>query len=490
MLRDILMAWAFGATGAVAAFMVAFRFSHLLRRTLGEGAMQTAFIPQFVAAKHASETRAIGFFRNLTAVISILLVLIIILTEGVLAAAIMQWDLADETTQICKLTMLMLPGLLFICLAGINTALLQCEGRYFLASVAPIAFNVVWITGVLLLSGWTAPAAMPWLAGAVSLACFAQWLATVPAVAKITSGAPWTLDVKSQDMKNLFKALSLGIIGVSSTQINSAIDAIFATMASVEGPAYLWYAIRIQQLPLGVFGIALSGALLPALSRAIKAGDIARSSHYMNFAVRQACLVILPATFGLFAAGGAIVNLLFGHGDFTEFATIQTTYCLWGYAIGLPAAVLILLYGPGFYANNDYATPARGVVYTVLLGVGLNYLAVCQWSMGPVAVAVTTSIAAWANAAYLHFKLRQRIGTIVTSETFVDIAKILSACSVALATAVFWNSPAISRDVLTQMIECTKACSIFTVVFAVTCLVLRLDLMWGIGMKEETGVSG
>lgn len=466
MIRDILMAWAFGASAAVAAFMVAFRFSNLLRRILAEGAMQTAFIPQFVAAKRSSEEKAFDFFHSLTHYLTWLLVAIIGIAEIGLAFFVLLTSPTPETRFICLLTMIMLPGLLFICLAGINSAFLQCEGRYFIPGIAPVAFNLVWIVAVLLLAGWVDSDAMPWLAAAVTGACFAQWMMTVPSVSmllpKQEKRANWS------DLSGLMAALSLGILGVSSTQINSAVDAIFAAFATAEGPAYLWYAIRLQQVPLSLFGVALSGALLPSLSRAIKAGDLLNSRHYLDFAIRKSSLLILPAAFGLYALGLPAINLLFGHGDFSSEASYHTALCLWGYAFGLPAAVLVLLYGPGFYSSGDYATPTRGVIYAVLLSAGLNYLAVCHLNMGPHAVAITTSLAAWLNACYLHGKLVRRWGVFLTKETWWNIAHHFVASAMACLVTLSVSSDSLSRNILEQLVECGRLAAIFGVVFFLT----------------------
>lgn len=497
MLRDILMAWAFGAGAAVASFMVAFRFSHMLRRILGEGAMQTAFIPQFVAARRASEERARHFFQNLSGALSLLLVIVIVLAEGILAA-LLSWDLfSNEGREICRLTMLMLPGLLFICLSGINGALLQCEGRYFVVSGAPVAFNLAWIAGVLALSRLPPQEAMPWLAVMITVACLAQWIVTVPLVRRLAGMKnPFTawreLDLKSPDLRDLVKALSLGVLGVSASQINGAIDAVIATYASPEGPALLWYAMRLQQLPLALFGIALSGALLPSMARAIKGADFARGRQFLDYAIRQAMLVILPATLGLIVAGGAIVNLLFGHGEFTEAATLNTSWCLWAYATGLPAATLVLLLGPGFYALGDYATPTRGLLLSIGTNIILNLAAVGLWGMGPPAVAMATSVAAWLNVVYLHVKLKKAMGPYLTPPTTktvtkVGLASVFASCVVGL-TSVSWDGngvlatmlngapPVLSRHFSTQMIECVTTCGLFGIAWFIASWILRLDV--------------
>ena len=151
MLRDVSMAYAFGTQPSIAAFMVAFRFAHLLRRLFGEGALQTAFIPEFEALRHHNEERAFTFFRSLTAILSLFLTLLILLCCGVLACFMWFGNLHPDNYEILLLTLIMLPSLLFICLFGLNASLLQCEKSYFIPSVAPVAFNGIWVVSVLYL---------------------------------------------------------------------------------------------------------------------------------------------------------------------------------------------------------------------------------------------------------------------------------------------------------------------------------------------------
>ena len=268
MLRDMALAFAFGTQGSLAAFLTAFRLSHLLRRILGEGALQTAFIPHFEEIRQHNPEQAFRFFRDLAASLAFLLSLIILVVMAILGSLLWQGNLTEGNREITFLTLLIMPSLLFICLYGTNASLLQCEKSYFTSSVAPVAFNGVWILAVGCLSHTAAASAMPWLAGAITLACLGQWLVTVPKtwaiVRKLGMNSLWSsIQFFSPNVRRLGKPLLLGVVGVAASQVNNALDAIFARYADLEGPAFLWYSIRVQQLPLALFGIAISGALLP-----------------------------------------------------------------------------------------------------------------------------------------------------------------------------------------------------------------------------------
>lgn len=440
MLRDVSMAYAFGAQASIASFMLAFRLAHLLRRLFGEGALQSAFIPEFEALRHIDEKRALHFFRDLTALIAIGLSGLIFLIAMGLGALLLWADFSPPNQEILFLTLLMLPSLLFICLFGLNASLLQCEKSYFTPGVAPVAFNGVWIAVVLGLKSWSPPEAMPLLALGVIVACLFQWLWTVPKTLAILkkglSCSLWQQWFSSfQDIIKLGRPLALGILGVAASQINNAVDSIFARYAELEGPALLWYSMRLQQMPLALFGIALAGALLPPLSRAIKAGNWDRYAHFLNYALISTITLMLPMTAMLFCMGDSCVNLIYGHGDFDAEAVWQTTRCLWAYGAGLIPAAMVLILAPACYAQSNYRLPALASIMAMLLNLILNafFIIVLQW--GAVSVALATSISSWMNLFLLTSQARPEHRTFYSFKTIQTILKIgLATCLASIGT--------------------------------------------------------
>lgn len=418
MLRDMSMAAAFGVDASVAAFLMAFRFAHLLRRLLGEGAMQAAFIPHFEGLRKESPERAVQFVRDLTKSLTFSLTMIILISMGVLGSLLVWGNLTQANVETVKLTLMMMPSLLFICLFGINASLLQCGQSYFTPSVAPVAFNFMWILGVLLLWYTAIPTsqAMAWLSGVVIVACLCQWVMTVPMARKIQYSM-LTRNAKGRlfasDVKKIFSPLCLGILGVAATQINSALDMLFARYAESEGPALLWYAIRLEQLPLALFGIAISGAVLPPMTRAIKNGDVQKFHEFYAFAMRKTTYFMIPITLFIFLAGSYLVKLLYGHGEFNEQAVIGTTHCLWGYALGLLPMTYVLIQAPAFYAMKDYRTPALIAVIVMAVNVGLNALMIFGFHWGAVSVAIGTSFSALINSCLLYWQLSKKNKVVV-----------------------------------------------------------------------------
>lgn len=395
LVRDMAMAFAFGTHPSTAAFLTAFRLAHLFRRLLGEGAMQTAFIPQFEKLKAEDPERALKFYLDLKK--TLILILLGLISFGMCAL----WLFSGQS-EILHLTKLMLPSLFFIALFGLNASFLQCHQHYFTPSVAPSLFNFIWIGSIFFLLQMPVERAMEWLSGGIILASFAQWLLTERKAATLFT-PPKT---KSSDLHHLIRPLLLGFVGVASTQINAVLDSLFARFADLEGPAYLWYAIRIQQLPLALFGIALSSALLPPLTRAVK--EIPKFCAFLRFALEWSIALMLPLTIALFLLGDYCVHLLFERGEFTFASTLATTKCLWAYAAGLVPMTLILIFAPALYAFNDYSSPSRASLIAMGMNCTFNFLLIFL-GYGAVSVAIATSISAWWQMFYLYFCLKRHV---------------------------------------------------------------------------------
>ena len=262
---------------------------------------------------------------------------------------------------------------------------------------------------------------MPWLSFAVVIACLCQWLMTVPNTrrsikqSRLLDSFFSSLREAFPDLRQLGRALVLGILGVGASQINNAIDTLYARYADAEGPALLWYAIRIQQLPLALFGIAIAGAILPPLSRSIKAGRHAEFRHFLQDAFTQTWTFMLPLSAALFVMGDMSVMFLYGRGDFGSQSVIQTTYCLWAYGIGLLPSALVLILAPAFYAQSNYRLPALVSFGAMLLNLFLNTLFIMGFGWNAMSVAIATSISAWVNFIVLTWRLKETISPLISA---------------------------------------------------------------------------
>lgn len=396
------MAFVFGADASIAAFLVAFRFAALLRRIFGEGALLNGFVPHFETHRSQDPIQAAKFFRDTFFSSLLVLIGLVILLE------IIFYNLS-HASEVIYLMMFILPGVLFICLFGINSGLLQCERHFFITGSAPMIYNVIWIGSVWILGGFPTQTAAVGLSCAIATAFFFQWLITVPkTILFLRSHLSWKdlfhFQIFPMEVRKMLSSLSFGVIGVMATQINTAVDSVFARYASLEGPAYLNFAIHLQQLPLALFGVGVAAVLLPSLSRT---GEAEARSKLVEFTISRALWFLIPCSAAIFVGGCATLNLLFGRGHFESTPLFFTTQCLWGYGAGLVPMALVLLISPVFYARKDFKTPMICSLVAIGCNLGLNAIFVFLFQWGPASIALATSFASAVNLALLCKQMKR-----------------------------------------------------------------------------------
>lgn len=411
--RDLAMAYAFGASSTVAAFMIAFRFSNLLRRFFGEGPLQTAFIPYFEELRLKDPEKAYTFFKQLSFFLLLILVGITLVLEAVLGITTFFCLVSKNNQEILFLTAWLLPCLIFICLYGLNISLLQCHNVFFIPSVAPALSNIVWIGGALYLKNRFPGEAMKELVKWVFCGFVLQWIATLPLTLKYIKGAygGWfkrEFYRVGKEVKKLAKFFGLGSLGVGAMQINAFVDPLFARFSDLSGPVYLWYAIRFQQLAFAIFGIAATSTLIPVLSRAIKGGEREKGQDIFSFGSRRILTVMIPCTFAIFACGTSAIDSIFGRGNFSQDAVWKTSLCLSAYGVGLLPAVFVIYQSAVFYAEGNFRTSTIYSIIAVGVNIGLNTFFTLILSLGPVSTALATSLSAWGNYFVLRRALAKR----------------------------------------------------------------------------------
>jgi putative peptidoglycan lipid II flippase len=477
MTRDVAMAFFLGSTPALAAFMISYRFANLVRRLLGESGMAFGFIPHFESIRLVSPKKGAYFFRDLIASMILFLFIFLIVSEGLLWLSLK--FCSPSTAEILFLTMLMLPAVLFISLFGICMAFLQCERHFFLPAVAPVAFNLVWIATVIFARNYEPFQGVTYLSFGVVIAFLAQGLVFVPAVIRyfkehLDLKEMVKVEIFSPEIRVLIKPFFLGILGIGAVQINSAIDALFARHASLEGPAYLWYAIRFEQLPLALFGIALSSALLPSLSRAIQQEDRAAYRDLLQTTASKAYTLLFPCTIALFVLGGPAINLVLGHGDFSREAARLTSESLWGYTVGLIPAVWVLIFSNAFYSRKNYAVPMRASLISVLINLILNFILVFIFHLGVYSVALATSLSAFINCFYLTKRIEDfQWNTLsVGKTTFVT----LIAGVMTFAASRFFHDP-YPRALSDQFLQITSLGMIYLITLVLFARLFKAEEM-------------
>jgi putative peptidoglycan lipid II flippase len=283
------------------------------------------------------------------------------------------------------------------------------------------------------------------------------------------------------------KPLILGIVGVGAVQINSALDAIFARIADLSGPAYLWYAIRLEQLPLALFGIALSSALLPSLSRAIQAKDFVQYRSLLEEGLRYSMALMIPCSFALWVLGAPAINLLYGRGQFSVSDVQETLLCLWGYGWGLVPSVATLLLASGSYARSSYVHPALASLLSVMFHISCNIFLVFGLHWGAVSIAVSTSLAAYCNCLLLARSLYTTVGSLVSRAFWGYCLRLIVAS--LFAGGVVWMTPwcgqNFPRDFSTQLMQLAGATALFGVAFFTAAFLLKVHELFVLFQRQE-----
>ena len=410
-LRDILTAALLGAGPVADAFFVAFRLPNHFRALFAEGAFNSAFVPLFSGklvqdGKEAAKRFAEQVMALLVSVQLLLLLLVLAIMPSFMT--VFAPGFADDPAKFelaVLFTSITFPYLLFISLVSLLGGVLNSMGRFGAAAAAPILLNLCLIAA-LVVAAPLMPTAGHALSWGVLAAGVAQYLYLAWEARKVGMGLRLRLPRLTGDVKRFLIVLGPAALGSGLTQISLFADTLIASALPTGAVSYLYYADRLNQLPLGVIGIAVGTVLLPEMARRIKSGDEPGAVESQNRAVELSLVMTLPAAVAFLVAGLPIVAVLFQRGAFGPTDAAASAVTLQAYALGLPAFVVIRSLVNGFYARQDTRTPVRIALVAVAVNVLLK-LAL----MGPLAqvgLAVATSVSAWINAGLLVWLLMRR----------------------------------------------------------------------------------
>ncbi|MEJ6392546.1 murein biosynthesis integral membrane protein MurJ [Gymnodinialimonas sp. 2305UL16-5] len=451
--RDIMIAALMGSGPAAQAFLVAFALPNMFRRFFAEGAFNTAFVPLFSKKLEADED-AERFAQDAFAGLASLLIiftffatlampwLVLAMASGFANDA--RFDLAVDYGRIC------FAYILFISLAALMSGVLNAAGRFAAAAAAPVLLNLI-LVGALFgaqatygemeipepIYGRVLSIAVP-IAGIAQLALV--WIAAARAGFSLRPRLPrMTPDLKRLAIIALPAMLAGGVV-----QINLLVG---RNVASWFDGAIAWlsYADRLYQLPLGVVGIAIGVVLLPELSRRLRADDGLGGRFALSRAAEVAMALTIPAAAALITIPVPLISVLFERGEFTSDDTAATALALSVYALGLPAFVLQKVYQPLYFAREDTRTPFRfalvAMVVNAVLAVGLGLL------IGFLGAAIATTVAAWVMVWQLS-RGRRQMGSVATFDNQFR-SRLWRVCAAsALMAVVLWGSVLVIGPVL------------------------------------------
>jgi putative peptidoglycan lipid II flippase len=429
--RDMIVALAFGAGPVTDAFFVAFRIPNILRRLLAEGALSTAVVPVFT--EYAVTRPRPELVRLLRAVLAAaLLVLGATTALGILSApwvlAVIAPGFADDPGQralAVQLTRVMFPYLLLVGLAALAMGILNSQGRFFAAALGPAVLNVGMIAAVLTLAARLDPPILS-LALGVLVGGVGQLLVQVPSLRSAGLLAPPSGELRHPALGRIARLLVPAVFGLAAVQVMVFVNTLLASLLPAGSISFLYYADRVMEFPLGVFGVALASASLPAMSRQAAAGDTRGIAATVNFALRLAAYVSVPAAVGLIVLSEPITRLLFERGRFGPADTAATAVALVWYAVGLVGFAGARITAQAFYAVTEPATAVRlGVA-----AIGANVVAavLLMGPMGHAGLAAASSVGAYVNLAGLLWAARRRFGPLGGRLLLGSLARTAAAC--------------------------------------------------------------
>jgi putative peptidoglycan lipid II flippase len=437
--RDMIVALVFGAGPVTDAFFVAFRIPNILRRLLAEGALSTAVIPVFTGFT-VRESRG-ELLRMLRAVFGAALLALSVTTALGMAGApwivraIAPGFAADpgQAQLAAFLTRVMFPYLVLVGLAALAMGALNAQGRFFAAALGPAVMNLGMIVCVLALAPRVHPGITS-LAIGVLAGGLGQLLVQLPSLHACGLLVGPSAELRHPALARVTRLLLPSVFGLAALQVMVFVNTLLASLLPAGSISFLYYADRVMEFPLGVFGIALASASLPAMSRQAAAGDTRGVASTLNFALRLSVYVSLPASVGLVALSRPITRILFERGRFGPEDTAATATALIAYAVGLLGFAGARIAAQAFYALAEPATAVRvGIV-----SIAANALAaiVLMRPMGHVGLALASSIGSYVNLVVLVWTARRRLGRVGARRLLDSTLRITVACVPLLAWCV------------------------------------------------------
>jgi len=434
-IRDIFIAKFLGSTVISDAFFVAFRLPNFFRRVLAEGAYSAALIPVFsgVVIDSKNDHEAVDFVENtMSLLLFVTVILIFIFYFGmpyiiqVLAPGFSTnkeaFDLAVHFGKI------IFPYLIFISLVAHFTSIINVHGKFAAGAFAPAILNISFILSLFLLTPQLSTAGHA-LSYGVLIGGLFQFIFMYQALLKFYRPRI-RIPQLNEKLKKFFRLFFPGVIGSGVIQLNIIIGTIIASFLPVGAISHIYYADRLNQLPLAIFGIAMGIVLLPSLSKAIKNDNKKEIHDTQNRSLEFSLLISLPSAVGLYILSIPIIHILFERGAFLAEDTLYTAQVLSIFSLGLPAYILTKVLVTCFFAREDTKTPLYISVVSVIINVVLSLLLIS--TMREMGIALATAISAWINTFFLFIILQVKKNLILDAIFLKNSFKIIISVLVML----------------------------------------------------------
>jgi putative peptidoglycan lipid II flippase len=457
LIRELVFAAFFGAGFAMDAFIIAFRIPNLLRDLFAEGALSAAFVTTFSQTITKRGESAAWRLANLVNNGLILILSLIVIAGIAFAPQVVslliepsKYQTDADTTNLTfalavKMTRIMLPFLIMVSLSAVAMGILNTKDRFGIPASASTMFNVGSIIGGLTFAYLLAPdyivtvfhgklgdadgvsRAIIGMAIGTLVGGMMQWLIQVPSLTSV--GYRWqpVLSFKDEDVRQVMRLMAPAIIGSAALQVNVFVNTKFASGLG-EGPvSWLSYAFRLIYLPIGIFGVAISTATLPAASRAAALENLDEFRRTIASSLRLTFLLTIPSAIGLIVLNRPIISLIYERGRFDAFDTDMTAVALLYNAIGLTAYSGVRVLAPAFFALKDARIPMIGSLLSIIINYAVASLTVEYLGIGHRGLALSISAVAIINFLFLFFAMRRRLGSIEGRSLMLVFIKVTAA---------------------------------------------------------------
>ncbi|OGQ94449.1 MAG: murein biosynthesis integral membrane protein MurJ [Deltaproteobacteria bacterium RIFOXYD12_FULL_57_12] len=475
LVREQVFAGMFGAGYAYDAFVVAFRIPNLLRDLFAEGALSAAFVTVFTdydtnRGEQATWKLASNVMVFLAIVLSLVTLAGCLFADQILMLLAPDFALVTGKMELTrKLTVIMFPFLIFISLAAVAMGILNTRGRFFVPAMASSYFNLGSIVGgvalALLLPRFGQPAIVGMAFGTL-IGGLLQLAMQLPTLARTGFTFRPHLDLTDPGLKRILFLMLPAVIGLSATQINIFVNTNFAASCAEGSVSWLNYAFRFVQFPIGVFGVAISIATLPVISRHAATRDMASLKTAYSSALTMAFCLTIPATVGLIILAEPIIRIIYQHGAFTAYDTLMTGQTLALYSLGLFAYASVKIMVPVFYALNDTKYPVIGSFLAVGANIIIILLTIDRFQHQ--AIALSTSCTMTINFLFLSFVLHRKLAGYPLGYLFTGLGKVLLAAAamggylyLIESSLAAWAAQGFSRQVVALLFSIATGTALY-----------------------------
>ncbi|MFO7932005.1 MAG: murein biosynthesis integral membrane protein MurJ [Desulfosalsimonas sp.] len=444
--RDMVIAWFFGAGRLSDAFFVAFRVPNLMRRLFAEGTLSMAFVPVFTE-QMTRYGREEAFALARSAVRMLALILALITVAGIAGAPWIVKVVAPGFTGskfalTVTLTRIMFPYIICICLVALSMGILNALGHFAAPALAPVFLNLAMIGAVLFIAPHLETPVIA-LAVGVLAGGVIQLALQVPFLVRKGVVIWQKASLWHPALKRIGLLMGPAVFGAAVYQINILVGTLLASLLPEGSVSYLYYADRLVQFPLGIFAISTSVAVLPSLSRQAAARDYEALADTFAYSMNLILFITIPSMAGLIVLREPIVGLLFMRGAFDAESMRLTAYALFHYSVGLWAFSSVRILVSTFYALQDTKTPVKMATYSIIANIALGVILMGPFSHGGLALA--TSLGSMINFILLAAVLQRRMGGLHWKMIVVSAARTV-VCSTVMGAGLLWGHRAFPPD--------------------------------------------